>query len=206
MKIGIIYKATNILNNKCYLGQTIKTLEQRKKRHLNMLNRKSNKSNNKFYNALRKYSNESNWKWEIIFENVSKEDLDWYEMWTIQMFDSYNNGYNSTFGGNSNNIGIKLSDEHKLKISKNHKGMSGKHHTKETIMKISQSRIGDKNPVKKPGVREKISNTLKGNIPWNKGLTMKDPRVAKNTEKANETIRKQWLSGQRNWHKERNLI
>ena len=31
--MGIIYKATNIKNNKVYIGQTIHTLEKRKRNH-----------------------------------------------------------------------------------------------------------------------------------------------------------------------------
>lgn len=31
----IIYKITNLINNKCYIGQTIKTLNIRKLQHIN---------------------------------------------------------------------------------------------------------------------------------------------------------------------------
>jgi group I intron endonuclease len=32
-KYGVIYKITNIVNGKCYIGQTIKTIKQRFNKH-----------------------------------------------------------------------------------------------------------------------------------------------------------------------------
>lgn len=37
--MGIIYQCTNLVNNKVYIGQTIRTLEERKKEHLKKENR-----------------------------------------------------------------------------------------------------------------------------------------------------------------------
>lgn len=88
--------------------------------------------------------------------------------------------------------GRKLSKEHKIKISKNHVGMMGKHHGKETKEKIRQALIGksfsDKrkknvsNGLKKkwrdPIFRKKQVQNFTGRIPWNKGKTaLVDSRI-----------------------------
>jgi hypothetical protein len=51
----IIYKVTNLKNNKVYIGQTIHSMLYRKRQHLKDCYRK-NYYNNVFHNALKKYS------------------------------------------------------------------------------------------------------------------------------------------------------
>jgi group I intron endonuclease len=60
----VIYKATNKINGKSYVGQTIRTLNERKQSHLNDSN---NNSTCYFHNAIRKYGKAS-FKWEILDE------------------------------------------------------------------------------------------------------------------------------------------
>lgn len=62
--------------------------------------------------------------------------------------------------------GFKMSEKAKRKMSESHKGFK---HSEETKKKLSELKKGDKNPAKRLDVRNKISNTLKGNIPWMKG-------------------------------------
>jgi len=64
----IIYKATNKINGKCYIGQTVKTLARRKCDHLCRL-RKGDRDH-KFYLALRKYGQE-NFEWETLQEHFA---------------------------------------------------------------------------------------------------------------------------------------
>lgn len=86
----------------------------------------------------------------------------------------------------SPNKGKKLSQEHKNALKINHKGMSGKKHSYETRLKISEARKGW-NPSEE--TREKMRNNCirleshkrltpfkfkKGNIPWNKGRPWTD--------------------------------
>lgn len=139
----IIYRVINNINNKCYIGQTIKTLKNRKSIHLYRFNSGSKLC---FYNALRKYG-WNNFQWEILCECNSKDELDEMEFHYIKQYDSYNKGgYNMTWGGDKGTYGYKHTDEAKQKISKIHKGkkgtMLGKKHTAETKRKISEKKKG----------------------------------------------------------------
>lgn len=101
-----IYKITNNINKKCYIGQSV-DIERRWRQH------KYNASQEvkyPLYLAFKKYGL-NNFYFEIIQE-CSLDQLDQQEIYWIQFYDSYKNGYNQTTGGqgNSNNI-IKLSIE-----------------------------------------------------------------------------------------------
>lgn len=95
MKKGIIYKATNLINDKVYIGQTIQSLSTRIRQHYKSLNLKRNY---KFPNALNKYE-KYQFKWEIIESDIPLENLNNKEIEYIALFDSFNNGYNSNPGG-----------------------------------------------------------------------------------------------------------
>ena len=82
----IIYKVTNKINDKIYIGQTIRKLYQRKAGHKCSAIKKKNISY--FHNALRKY-NIDNFEWEVIEECNSKEDLDLAEEWYIMYYKSH---------------------------------------------------------------------------------------------------------------------
>lgn len=102
-KKGLLYKVTSP-SGKVYVGKTIQDLNTRKLRHL----RESKKeSNNYFHNAIKKYG--SALKWEIIQDNIDESQLSNMEIYYINKFDSYNNGYNSTQGGEGGNTYSLLS-------------------------------------------------------------------------------------------------
>lgn len=86
-----IYKITNVINNKCYIGCS-KNIELRWKQHKRIPKRKV-----AIYNAMRKYGIE-NFKFEII-EVCSERELYEKEKFWIKYYNSYNNGYNETTGG-----------------------------------------------------------------------------------------------------------
>lgn len=93
---GKIYKYTNLINGKVYIGQTRQTLEQRDKNHLQQL-----KDNTYFHRALKKYGRE-NFSLELVEENIPYADLDRKEKEYIDKFDSFyttGKGYNLTQGG-----------------------------------------------------------------------------------------------------------
>lgn len=92
MSTGIIYLAKNTISNKCYVGQSTRPLEIRKKEHLNT----TAKADYKFARALRKYPLNS-WEWTILAE-VPVEELNEYEYFFINDLDSFKNGYNTLSG------------------------------------------------------------------------------------------------------------
>lgn len=89
-----IYKITNKINQKSYIGQSI-NVERRLKSHKSNYKNKNNKTD--LYLEMRKYGIE-NFTFEILKE-CSKEELNFYEEKFICYFDTFNNGYNLTTGG-----------------------------------------------------------------------------------------------------------
>lgn len=91
-----IYKITNTINNKCYIGQSV-NIEHRWIEHKSAARNYSQKNSSALYNAINKYGIE-NFKFEII-EETSIEKLDEREKYWIQYYDTYYHGYNLTTGG-----------------------------------------------------------------------------------------------------------
>lgn len=108
--LGVIYKATNLINNKCYIGQTTKALEERKRNHFHRIHDEIY-----FHNALKKYGAES-FKWEVLCECEDKLMLNIRETMKIIVNHSHwtENGYNLTWGGASS-FGYKHSEKNKKK-------------------------------------------------------------------------------------------
>jgi hypothetical protein len=94
--MGHIYKITNLINQKVYIGQTVKTVEKRFQQHKNNSN-KEYFSQIVLYKAFNKYGI-NNFKCEEI-EEIDNEYLNEREKYWIEYYDSYFNGYNSTLGG-----------------------------------------------------------------------------------------------------------
>ena len=94
--MGFIYKVTNDINSKVYIGQTKFSVGIRWKQHLNKCRSKSF-VNRPLYNAITKYG-EEHFKAEEI-EECSNELLNEREKYWIEYYDSYRNGYNATLGG-----------------------------------------------------------------------------------------------------------
>lgn len=139
-----IYKITNIQNNKVYIGQTIRPIEQRFHRHIN--DAMNNILDTHFARAIRKYGKDS-----FIIEEIdtaqTQDELNQKEQYWIRYYDAVNKGYNETdainkCGGNT----YQSKTEEEMKIIKN---------------KISQSKLGGKNPQAK---KIKRTNIITGEI------------------------------------------
>lgn len=88
---GKIYKITNKVNGKVYIGQTRYTLEFRWKQHIHK------KDNTYFHNAIKKYGPD-NFQIELL-EECPVEILDSREVFYIAKYNSFKDGYNLTIGG-----------------------------------------------------------------------------------------------------------
>lgn len=106
-----IYKFENKINHRIYIGQS-KNIERRYKDHLNRA--KNNHQGNSEFNsplhcAIRKYGIE-NFNFSIV-EECSEKELNEKEKYWISYYDSYNNGYNCTSGGDSSEHSIKFNED-----------------------------------------------------------------------------------------------
>lgn len=96
----LIYKITNKINNKCYIGQTIKDADERWKEHQqHAYGKHENDQRKHLYRAIRKYGIE-NFNFEILQDNIETyEQLDKAEIYWIDFYNSFLCGYNETQGG-----------------------------------------------------------------------------------------------------------
>lgn len=160
-----IYKAVNARNGKVYIGLTTKTLKSRIMNHYKRCRRNKDKSH--FMSALRKYKKED-FVWDIIDECTTNiDDLKDMEVAWIHHYNSYNNGYNSTIGGDGT-IGVKWSEKRYETMAKHSKGNSnalGYKHTDEAKEKIAQASLSRTYKTGHKASEEhkaKISKALKG--------------------------------------------
>ena len=110
--MGFIYKITNNINNKIYIGKTNRDINVRFQEHIDSSNSINSPSYNYYlHRAFRKYGIE-NFSIDKI-EEVSEELINERERYWIKYYDSYNNGYNLTLGGEGNLI---YKDEDILKL------------------------------------------------------------------------------------------
>lgn len=93
--MGFIYKIFNNINNKIYIGQTTRSIEERWREHLTT-NRRQDLP---IYRAFQKYGKE-HFQIEMV-EECENKLLDEREKFWINYFDTYNSGYNASIGGDS---------------------------------------------------------------------------------------------------------
>ena len=125
-----IYKITNIQNNKVYIGQTIRPIEQRFHRHLN--DALNNILDTHLARAIRKYGKDS-----FIIEEIdnaqTQDELNQKEQYWIRYYNSVKDGYNETdaiskCGGNT----YQSKTKEEMEVIKD---------------KIRQTKIGANNPM-----------------------------------------------------------
>ena len=90
-----IYKITNQVTKECYIGQSV-DISKRWKDHAKCGLGIDTPAGNKLYKAMQTYGI-WNFSWEVL-EQCSKDLLDEKEKYYIELYDSYNYGYNSTKG------------------------------------------------------------------------------------------------------------
>jgi group I intron endonuclease len=157
----IVYKITNKIDNKQWIGQTIRSLEERWAEHC-----KKQSPCRYLKNAIQKYGRE-NFEIKILVRCNSIEEMNRREQYYIRLLNTLApNGYNLDSGGKNKlvhpdtrrklseslkgnkhpNFGKAMSEEQKFKISEAQKGknhrMFGRHLSEETKVKISKSNKG----------------------------------------------------------------
>ena len=101
-----IYFIINKVDGKRYVGQTTNFSRRRSEHLLNL--RQNTHINKKLQNAFNKYGEENFVIEKIQFDNLTKKELDAQEIYYIDYYDSFNNGYNLTIGGTGGDTKSKL--------------------------------------------------------------------------------------------------
>lgn len=186
-----VYKVTNTLTGKAYIGYTTKEVDRRWKEHLNRSRRGINA---KFDNALRKYP-PGVWLVETLLQDVNTPSAKAAETEFISKFDTYNNGYNSTLGGDGNTSPTRSKESNegrgtKLRgVPKSYPRMHGKQHTEETKRKISLAHVGMEKPWVKWTTEQIEKRSSKRRSLTQEGLLMLEKLVTlgvQNSEIANK--------------------
>jgi group I intron endonuclease len=194
----IVYKVTNRWNGDSYIGQTVKSLEQRWYFHVwDALSESSANHSTYFHNAIRKYGPDCFEK-EILHICESKEEMNFVETFYISFFDTkIPNGYNLTDGGegllgfvpseetckklSESHKGHKHSEETKRKMSESAKGKNtwtkGFKHTEEVKKRMSEAKMGNKHALgckRSEETRKKMGEAKKGNKYGSRKIEGKD--------------------------------
>ena len=180
----IIYKYTNTINGKVYIGQTSKSLEERA-----CPNGVNYKECRRFYGAICKYSWE-NFKPEILEEVETLEEANDREVYYISQYKSNNPefGYNIANGGDNH---IQSEESRKIisqKAIERYKDpaknpMYGRKHTEDAKKKQSECKMGNKNPMygRKWTEKQRANSGTKG-----KHLNLTDERRCALSERGKE--------------------
>jgi group I intron endonuclease len=169
-----IYLVTNLETGTEYIGYTNNPRDRWRVHDREALQRDSTTY---FHRAIRKYGWE-NFAFDVIFEHDDEEwTLNVMEPYFIDWYDTFNNGYNLTRGGDGC-IGREVSKETRRKISEAHRGRT---HTEETRRKLSEAAKGKK---KTP---EHAANISKG-----KTGSKRKPFSEEHRRKLSEAAKRDW--------------
>ena len=156
----IVYQATNMTNNKSYIGVTTQPLKNRLSEHV-CRSKKEGGQRNIFYAALNKYGID-NFDVKVIADCKDKTELENKE---IELIKKMKPEYNIAPGGNVGALGYRWSDEARKKMSEQRKGRKawnkGIPNTPEQKAKISES-LKINNPMFKLEHRITLSKAKSG--------------------------------------------
>ena len=136
-----VYQHRNLKNGKSYIGMTSQEPKYRWDNGLGYKNQP------KIWSDIKESDWNKDWEHNILGKFEDKQEALNVEGMFIRLFDSTNEGYNtSAYSSHS----CKHSEETKRKMSKARIGENnywyGKHHSEETKRKMSEALSGEKNP------------------------------------------------------------
>lgn len=187
---GIVYCYHCILTGKKYIGKTV-CEKKRKRQHIHDCKRGVD---NKFYRAVRKYG------WELfIYGIIGEYEVNFLaeqEIFYIDYYNTYNNGYNSTIGGDGVS-GCFPSEETRKKMSdsaKNRGSTNKKYFTEEEKREAKRKR--DKK------YRQKIKEERKEYMKeWRKN---NQDKIKKWKDENKEYLKSLWKKGREENREKRN--
>ena len=141
-----VYLHKNKINGKMYVGQTSQSLNRR------WQNGFGYRRSSKFFAAIVKYG-WNNFEHIILKSHLTLEEANYWEAYYINYYNTVNNGYNLTYGGNNapvseetkkklkeSHLGYKPTELAKQKNSLSNKGKHFRLHTQEEKQKISEKK------------------------------------------------------------------
>lgn len=203
--MGYIYKITNIINNKIYIGQTKNSPKRRWIEH----KRDYKEGVTYLYNAMKKHGID-NFKFEVIESDVPTEQLNDREIYWIKEFETfsdYGKGYNLTKGGGQNlEISETTREKHRNNVLN---GVTGHTHlprelvyTESVRKRMSESQ--KKRVYSEEELRKRRENTLKGeeNPFYGKHHSQETKnKLSEIMKNRNETITEKCVNSLRNYYK-----
>lgn len=190
MAFGYIYKITNTLNTKVYIGQTTRSLAARWQEHLRNCNTKA-KQTLHLYTAMNAYGRE-NFQIELLDEAATIEELNEKEIYWINFYDSLNNGYNMKHGGQDENPmnSAVVKEKHDEKMR-----------SEEVRSKISKSMTEYRNTHGfSADHKQKLSDAAKNQVYFYKDDKVTHTHVD-NQDRINQLLQEGWLTVEKGSHK-----
>ncbi len=150
----LIYKITNVVNGKSYVGQTSKTAEERLLAHKKKATAKVNRY---LYDAMNHYGVDK-FTVEVLEDNITGDIHERERYWITKENTFTPNGYNMTLGGGGGNTVASWSEEdRKALYQRQGQSRTGKKRSIEMCEALSKLHKGKTISANQ---REKISQTL----------------------------------------------
>jgi group I intron endonuclease len=184
---GIIYKITNLITGKVYIGQTKHSIEKRFKEHIRT-SFSDDRPHGYIHKSIRKYGIE-NFSVEQIDSAKTHDELNEKERYWITQEDSLSpNGYNLVSGGK----GKGMSEETRERIRSANLGKKLSEKTRQALLKATTGRIQSEETKRKIGdgnrgkyvseeTRKKLSDLKSGK-----------PRDEETKRKLSKSLKKMW--------------
>lgn len=149
--MSFIYKITNLIDNKVYIGLTTRTVEARWKEHCRH-------GSQQIDDAIQLYGIE-NFQIETL-EECDESILDDREKYWIDYYDSFKNGYNNTYGGRGNNF--IMTDKSDIVLQLWEDGLTINRIVEKTSLNVETVRSYlNKNGITKEQIRERANYYIK---------------------------------------------
>ena len=157
-----IYKITNKINGKVYIGKTKLPIEDRFKKHIKCA---ENRVNRHLYDAMNHYGYE-NFEMCLVESCDGESVLSERETFWIKEYNSQSPvGYNMTVGGDGGNTLQSWSEKDKIGLwgrqAKTRTGVKKSEHAKQNMSKAAKIRESNVSESKRKEITDKISSTLK---------------------------------------------